>query len=124
MDRATTRNREGNATPTTSLSNEPDRNVFEDIHGDEDVLQFIGSTSQKSTTAKSIHAKSRATQCFGDMADSTFQRISSDRGGRVEQDEDEVLSVNSTSIRHGPGQRLGRSDPVLDGENQCSELLK
>jgi hypothetical protein len=122
MDGITTRNREENATPRISLSNEPDRNVFEDIHGDEDALQFIGSTSQKSTTAKSIHAKSRATQCFGDMADLTFQRISSDRGGKVEQDE--FLSLNSTSIKHGPGQRLGRSDPILDGEKKCSELLK
>lgn len=105
MDGITTHNREEDATPTTSSGNEQNRNVFEDIHGDEDALQFIGSTNQYTTTAKSIHAKSRATQCFGDMADSTFQRVSSDRSGRIERDE--LLSPNSKSMKHGPGQRLG-----------------
>lgn len=121
MDGITTHNREEDATPTTSSGNERNRNVFEDIHGEEDVLQFIGSTNQYTTTAKSIHAKSRVTQCFGDMADSTFQQVSSDRSGRIEQDKH--LSPNSKSMRHGPGQILGRGDQILDGEKKSSELL-
>lgn len=121
MDGSMTHNREEDPGPTTSSGNEPNRNVFEDVRGDEDALQFIGSTNQYTTTAKAIHAKSRATQCFGDMADSTFQRVSSDRSGRIERDE--LLSPDSKSIKRGPGQRLGRGDQTLDSEKKSSDLL-
>ena len=122
MDGIATHNREEDATSMASSGNERNRNVFEDIHGDEDALQFIGSTNRNTTTAKSIRAKSRATQCFGDLADSTFQQVSSDRSGRIEQDQ--LLSPNSNSMKYGPGQRLGRGDQILDGEKKSSELMK
>lgn len=120
MDGNATHNREEDAIPMITSGNEQIRNIFEDIHGEEDALQFIGSTNKYPITAKSIRAKGRATQCFGDMADSTFQRVSSDRSGRIEQDK--LLSPNFKSIKYGQGQRLGRSDQIPDGEKKSPEL--
>lgn len=110
MDGITTHNREEDASPTHSSGNGRNRNFFEDIHGEEDAFQFIGSTNQYPTTAKTIHAKPRATQCFGDMADSTFQQVSSDRSGRIQTDQCPL--PDSKSLKRGPGQRLGRGDQI------------
>ncbi|OKL60015.1 hypothetical protein UA08_04515 [Talaromyces atroroseus] len=76
---------QADSVPANPPGNEQNRNVFEEIHAEEDVLQFIGSANKNPTTAKSIHAKTHATQCFGDMADSTFQQVSSNRSGNVER---------------------------------------
>jgi hypothetical protein len=122
MDGIIAHDREENAIPMTPSGNEQNRNVFEDIHAEEDVLQFIGSTNKYTITAKSIRAKTHTTQCFGDMADSTFQQISSDRSGRIEQDK--LVSPKSKSVIYGQGQRLGREDQTLDSEKKSPDLLK
>lgn len=58
-----------------TLSDPPSVNVFENITAGEDVFQLIGSANGHPTSAKSISAKARTTQCFGDVSDSTFQQI-------------------------------------------------
>lgn len=60
-------------------SNQRRGNVFEDIRADERVFQFIGSVNANITTAKSVSAKSFATQCLGDLSNPSLQQISSDR---------------------------------------------
>jgi hypothetical protein len=54
-------------------SNQRRGNVFEDIRADERVFQFIGSLNANITTAKSVSAKSFATQCLRDLSDPSLQ---------------------------------------------------
>ncbi|GFF96670.1 hypothetical protein IFM47457_11000 [Aspergillus lentulus] len=67
-------------------SNQRRGNVFEDIRADERAFQFIGSVNANITTAKSVSAKSLATQCLGDLSDPSLQQISSDRRSTVIED--------------------------------------
>jgi hypothetical protein len=85
-------------------------NVFEDVRIDEDVFQFIGSTSSHTTTAKSILVKSGSTQFLGDLSDSTVQKVSSDR--RVTAQNNTRQESTKFAI-HGKGQVLGTG---IDGE--------
>ncbi|OJJ67277.1 hypothetical protein ASPBRDRAFT_136172 [Aspergillus brasiliensis CBS 101740] len=83
-------------------------NHFEDIIADENVFQLIGSSSAQTTMAKTVSAKAHATQCFGDMSDTTFQQISKDRCRSTEKGKGEG---QDDSVRHDavrPGRRLGR----------------
>jgi hypothetical protein len=57
------------------------RNVFENIVADENVFQLIASANGHTMTARSVLAKAYATQCMGDISDTTIQQISADRGG-------------------------------------------
>jgi len=92
-----------NHLPFTTSSDLPSVNVFENIVAEEDVFQLIGSANGHPTSAKSISAKARTTQCFGDVSDSTFQQISKDRSAKAEQDEASV----ATFVTHGQGRKLG-----------------
>ncbi|OJJ52004.1 hypothetical protein ASPSYDRAFT_52632 [Aspergillus sydowii CBS 593.65] len=64
-------------------SSQHPENVFEDIHADDDAFQFIGSVKGYATTAKSVSAKIRATQCLGDLSDPTLLQISENHRGRT-----------------------------------------
>lgn len=94
--------------PTTSnhSTTEHQDNVFEDIHIDEDVFQFIGSTTSHTTLAKNISAKSRTIQCLGDLSDSSLQKVS-DRRPAAEAVEDPKSATNKFA-QHGKGQILGK----------------
>ncbi|RAL06510.1 uncharacterized protein BO97DRAFT_30895 [Aspergillus homomorphus CBS 101889] len=82
-------------------------NSFDNISAEEDVLQFIGSSNGHCTAARSISAKARATQCFGDMSDHTFQQVSHDRT-HVSRKDIKPLSDSTVTEKVGGGQRLGR----------------
>ncbi|KAL2871005.1 uncharacterized protein BJX67DRAFT_212939 [Aspergillus lucknowensis] len=75
------------------------------IHSEEDVFQFIGSTSGHTTNAKDISAKSRTTQALGDLSDNTLQKINDCRGTPSENTGQQ--SKNSQFTHYGEGQKLG-----------------
>jgi hypothetical protein len=91
-------------------------NVFEDVHIDEEVFQFIGSTSSHTTTAKSISVKSGSTQFLGDLSDITVQKVSSDRRVTAQNNTRQESSTTKFAI-HGKGQVLGTG---LDGEKDIN----
>lgn len=101
----------GSGAPTTS--NNPavqrDDNVFENVHIGEDVVQFIGSTSGRSTSAKSISVKPRSIQFLGDLSDLTAQKISSDCRATARED---APQKSRTDTFAGRGQALG-SGPIM-----------
>lgn len=107
--------RVSNQTPQTSAAGHVARrpsqyyaNHFEDIIADENAFQLIGSSSGQTTMAKTVSAKAHATQCFGDVSDTTFQQISKDRSRSTEKGK---VEGQHDSVRHdavGPGRRLGR----------------
>ncbi|CEL07696.1 hypothetical protein ASPCAL10852 [Aspergillus calidoustus] len=91
-------------------------NVFEDVHIDEGVFQFIGSTSSHTTTAKSISVKPGSTQFLGDLSDTTVQKVSSDRRVTAQNNTRPESSTTKFAV-HGRGQVLGAG---IDGEKDIS----
>lgn len=63
----------------TAMAENERRNIFEDVVAEENVFQFVGSANAHTTTARTVTAKTNATQCLGDASDTTIQKISSDR---------------------------------------------
>jgi hypothetical protein len=92
---------------TNPSSNQRSGNVFEDIRADERVFQFIGSVNSNITTAKSVSAKSLATQCLGDLSDPSLQQISSDRRSTVNEDAGERSSTANIADTHGQERKVG-----------------
>lgn len=91
-------------TPLTELTNEP-RNIFENIVADENVFQLIASANGHTTTARSVTAKAYATQCMGDISNTTIQQISADRGDISEKERsNHHLQTRNFS---GPGRKVG-----------------
>ncbi|KAF9887226.1 hypothetical protein FE257_010480 [Aspergillus nanangensis] len=86
-------------------------NVFEYITADEDVFQLIGSSNGQTIIAKSVSAKAYATQCFGDVSDSTFQQVSKDRRRNTEQREIEAQQGTRFEL-HGPGRKLDGTSQI------------
>ncbi|KAH8426377.1 uncharacterized protein LDX57_004115 [Aspergillus melleus] len=93
--------------PTVSQHSTTQRrdNVFEDIHIDEDVFQFIGSTGSHTTFAKNISAKLRTVQCLGELSESSLQKIN-DRRPTAETGTGPESTTNKFA-QHGKGQTLG-----------------
>jgi hypothetical protein len=88
-------------------SNQRRGNVFEDIRADERVFQFIGSVNANITTAKSVSAKSFATQCLGDLSDPSLQQISSDRRSTVIEEAAGQSSTANIAENHGQERKVG-----------------
>lgn len=88
------------------LTSQRHDNIFEKIHTEEDVFQFIGSTSGHTTNAKDISAKSRTTQALGDLSDNTLQKINDRRVIRSENTGRQ--SKTSQFAHYGEGQKLGK----------------
>ncbi|KAH2761565.1 hypothetical protein KXW10_000387 [Aspergillus fumigatus] len=88
-------------------SNQRRGNVFEDIRADERVFQFIGSVNANITTAKSVSAKSFATQCLGDLSDPSLQQISSDRRSTVIEDAAGQSSTANIAETQGQERKVG-----------------
>ncbi|KAJ6016524.1 hypothetical protein N7540_011115 [Penicillium herquei] len=65
-------------THTTRPENER-RNIFEDVAAEENAFQFVGSANGHTTTARRVTARTNASQCLGDISDTTIQQISKDR---------------------------------------------
>lgn len=93
-----------NSIPPNPSSDQSRVNVFEHITAEEDAFHWIGSTNKHVTVAKSITAKKRATQCLGDISDSTILQISKDRHTELEQNQESPQNEDSFK---GEGQVLG-----------------
>jgi hypothetical protein len=53
-------------------------NVFENVKGDEEVLQFFASTTGRTVHAKDVFVGSKGVQFGGQLSDTTIQQISRD----------------------------------------------
>ena len=95
-------------TPATELENER-RNIFENIDADENVFQLIASTNGYTMTARSVTAKAYATQCMGDMSETTIQQISADRGA--------VLGKERSNQHRQPGNFSGHGRTLKNFQN-------
>jgi hypothetical protein len=96
---------EAQLSPTIMRENEC-RNVFEDVVAEESVLQFVGSTKGHTTTARSVIAKAYATQCLGDMSESTLQQISKDRSAFAAKQQPQ--QQQQTNPFEGPGRTVAQ----------------
>ncbi|KAK9646520.1 hypothetical protein HCH54_005259 [Aspergillus fumigatus] len=102
------------AAASNSSSNQRRGNVFEDIHADERVFQFIGSANAHTTLAKSVSAKLLTTQCLGDLSDTSLQQISSDRRSTALDAAGQSGAAN-TAKAHGQGRRFETNGYGLRG---------
>lgn len=91
-------------TPVTELENER-RNIFENIAADENVFQLIASANGHTMTARSVTAKAYATQCMGDISNTTIQQISANRSGISEKERSNHHSQPGNFS--GPGRKVG-----------------
>ncbi|KAL2827134.1 hypothetical protein BDW59DRAFT_144302 [Aspergillus cavernicola] len=98
-----------NPAESSMSSNQRPENVFEEVHASDDAFQFIGSTNRHTTTAKSVSAKLRTTQCLGDISDLTIQQISNNRRVSTITPAAQVLSAAQIEQSHGQGRKLGRT---------------
>lgn len=94
-------------TPTIGRENER-RNVFEDVIAEENAFQFVGSTNEHTTTARSITAKTYATQCLADASETTIQQISKDRIGITAKGQPLPHHQQQTKTFDGPGRTVAQ----------------
>ncbi len=97
-------------------------NVFENVKGEEDVLQFFASTTGKIVHAKNISLGPRGVQFGGQLSDASIQQISRDfsRTGQIAPTDmtREMASHaerNDISVfrnRYGPGVKLSSQEEV------------
>jgi len=98
-------------------------NVFENVKGDEEVLQFFASTTGKIVHAKNISLGPRGVQIGGQLSDASIQQISRDfsRNEHIvptDTTPDVITPVDraSTSVfrdRYGSGFKLSSQDDAL-----------
>lgn len=80
------------------------RNIFQNISADANVFQFIGSTNGHTTTARHITAQQYATQCMGDLSDSSLRQISMNRSAIAAKKQ--TNHDHKTGCFDGPGYKL------------------
>ncbi|KAH6842469.1 hypothetical protein B0I37DRAFT_381990 [Chaetomium sp. MPI-CAGE-AT-0009] len=103
-------------------------NVFENIGGDEDVLQFFASTTGKIVHAKNISLGPRGVQFGGQLSDASIQQISRDfsRGERTAPTDpppeivtpEDRAGVSEFRDRYGSGFKLSSQDEALSRTGQ------